>query len=136
MSVPVFTAEETGHTLVGDTQWMPTVTIDVSGSPLIADLARVHAVEGIGDVRSHALRENDSVLLGVSLTVPVQAMFVVAFSYTAHGQFLEEVAAAGMLLFATTDTRRAHEEKPLWLSIDIDGDALRQVVLSVGDEPI
>jgi hypothetical protein len=60
----------------------------------------------------------------------------VAFSYTAHGQFLEEVAAAGMLLFATTDTRRAHEEKPLWLSIDIDGDALRQVVLSVGDEPI
>jgi hypothetical protein len=46
------------------------------------------------------------------------------------------VAAAGMLLFATTDTRRAHEEKPLWLSVDIDGDALRQAVLSVGDEPI
>jgi hypothetical protein len=39
-------------------------------------------------------------------------------------------------LFATTDTRRAHEEKPLWLSVDIDGDALRQAVLSVGDEPI
>jgi aromatic ring-cleaving dioxygenase len=115
---------------------MPTVTIDVSGSPLIADLARVHAVEGIGDVRSHALRENDSVLLGVSLTVPVQAMFVVVFSHSAHGQFLEEVAAAGMLLFATTDTRRAHEEKPLWLSVDIDGDALRQAVLSVGDESI
>jgi hypothetical protein len=115
---------------------MPTVTIDVSGSPLIADLARVHAVEGIGDVRSHALRENDSVLLGVSLTIPVQAMFVVVFSYAVHRQFLEEVAAAGMLLFATTDTRRAHEEKPLWLSVDIDGDALRQAVLSVGDEPI
>jgi hypothetical protein len=63
-------------------------------------------------------------------------MFVVVFSHSAHGQFLEEVAAAGMLLFATTDTRRTHEEKPLWLSVDIDGDALRQAVLSVGDEPI
>jgi hypothetical protein len=46
------------------------------------------------------------------------------------------VADAGMLLFATTDTRRAHEEMPLWLSVDIDGDALRQAVLSVGDGPI
>jgi len=133
MSVPVFAAEETGHTLVGDAQWMPTVTIDVSGAPLIADLARVHAVEGIGDVRSHALRENDSVLLGVSLTVPVQAMFVVVFNYAVHRQFLEEVAAAGTLLFATTNTRLAHEERPLWLGVDIDGDALIKTILSETD---
>jgi hypothetical protein len=63
-------------------------------------------------------------------------MFVVVFSYAAHCQFLEEVADAGMLLFATTDTRRAHEEMPLWLSVDIDGDALRQAILLVGDGPI
>ena len=50
MSVPLFVAQEIGHTLLDEDTWMPTVTIDVSQSPEVADLARVHAVEGIGDV--------------------------------------------------------------------------------------
>ncbi|MBJ7362850.1 MAG: hypothetical protein JHD36_08885, partial [Ilumatobacteraceae bacterium] len=50
MSVPVFVAQEIGRTFIEENVWMPTVTIDVSESPEIADLARVHAVEGIGDV--------------------------------------------------------------------------------------
>lgn len=107
---------------------MPTVTIDVSQSPEIADLARVHAIEGIGDVSTHAIRENDTVLVGVQLTSPVQAMFAVAFSYSLHQEFLKEVVDAGSLVFATTDTETAHEERPLWLSVDIDGDALRQTL--------
>ena len=128
MSVPLFVAQEIGHTLLDENTWMPTVTIDVSQSPAVADLARVHAVEGIGNVSTHAIREDDTVLLGVQLTSPVQATFAVAFSYELHREFLNKVADAGSLVFATTDTEAAHEERPLWLSVNIDGTALRQTL--------
>jgi hypothetical protein len=88
----------------------------------------VHAVEGIGNVTTHAIREHDTVLLGVQLTSPVQATFAVAFSYELHRDFLNEVADVGSLVFATTDTETAHEEYPLWLSVFIDGAALRQTL--------
>ena len=128
MSVPLFVAREIGRTLSDENVWLPTVTIDVSHSPEIADLARVHATEGIGDVSTHAIREDDTIVIGVQLTSPVNAMFAVAFSYALHREFLEEVADAGSLTFATTDVEAAHEEHPLWLSVDIDGDALRQTM--------
>ena len=128
MSVPLFIAQELGHTLIGENVWMPTVTIDVSQSPEVADLARVHAVERIGDVSTHAIRQDDTIVVGVQLTSPVQAMFAVAFSFVLHREFLDEVADAKSLIFATTDTGSAHEEQPLWLSVDIDGDALRQIM--------
>ncbi len=133
MSVPLFVAQEIGHTLLDENTWMPTVTIDVSQSPAVADLARVHAVEGIGNVSTHAIREDDTVLLGVQVTSPVQATFAVAFSYALHRDFLNEVAEAGSLVFATTDTETAHEERPLWLSVNIDGGALRQT-LQINDD--
>jgi hypothetical protein len=128
MSVPLFVAQEIGHTLLDGNTWMPTVTIDVSQSPEVADLARVHAIEGIGDVSTHAIRQDDTVLVGVQLTSPVQATFAVAFSYSMHQEFLNEVADAGSLVFATTATESAHENRPLWLSVDIDGTALRQTL--------
>jgi hypothetical protein len=126
MSVSLFVAQEVGRTLFEDGSWMPTVTIDVSESPAVADLARVHAVEGIGDVSTSAIRDNDTVLLGVQLTKPVQAIFAVVFSYALHKEFLGDVADAGSLIFATTNTETAQEDSPMWLSVDIDGDALRQ----------
>jgi hypothetical protein len=52
----------------------------------------------------------------------------VAFSYALHREFLNEVADAGSLIFATTDAQTAHEERPLWLSVDIDGNVLRQTI--------
>ena len=128
MSVPLFVAQEIGHTLSDESVWLPTVTIDVSQAPEVADLARVHAVEGIGDVSTHAIRQDDVIVVGVQLTSPVQAMLEVAFSYALHGDFLKEVADAGSLIFATTDVEAAHEDRPLWLSVDIDGDALRQTM--------
>ena len=131
MSVPFFIAKEIGRTLLDENVWMPTVTIDVSQSPEVADLARVHAIEGIGDVSTHAIRQDDTVLVGVQLTSPVQATFAVAFSYALHQEFLEEVADAGSLVFATTATESAHEVRPLWLSVDIDGTALRQTLAQV-----
>ena len=128
MSVPVFVAQEIGRTLVDENKWMPTVTIDVSQSPEVADLARVHAVEGIGDVSTHAIRQDDAVVLGVQLTSPVRAIFAVAFSYVQHREFLKDVAEAGALIFATTDVENAIEDQPLWLSVDIDGSALLETL--------
>ena len=128
MSVPVFVAQEIGRTLVDENKWMPTVTIDVSQSPEVADLARVHAVEGIGDVSTHAIRQDDSVVLGVQLTSPVRAIFAVAFSYAQHREFLKDVAEAGALVFATTNVEDANEDQPLWLSVDIDGSALLETL--------
>jgi hypothetical protein len=128
VSAPLFIAQEIGHTLIGENVWMPTVTIDVSQFPEVADLARVHAVEGVGDVTTHAIRQDDTVVVGVQLTSPVQAMFAVAFSFVLHREFLNEVADAESLIFATTDTGSAHEEHPLWLSVDIDGAALRDTM--------
>jgi len=84
-------------------------------------------------VTTHAIREDDTVLLGVQLTSPVQATFAIAFSYALHRDFLNEVADAGSLVFATTDTETAHEERPLWLSVNIDGSALRQT-LQINDD--
>jgi hypothetical protein len=128
VSVPLFVAQEIGRTLSDGNVWLPTVTIDASQSPDVADLARVHAVEGIGDVSTHAIREDDAIVVGVQLTSPVRAMFAVAFIYALHREFLEEVADAGSLIFATTDVEAAHEEQPLWLSVDIDANALRQTM--------
>ena len=133
MSVPVFVAQEIGRTLVDENKWMPTVTIDVSQSPEVADLARVHAIEGIGDVSTHAIRQDDSVVLGVQMTSPVRAMFAVAFSYAQHREFLKDVAEAGALIFATTDVENAIEDQPLWLSVDIDGSALLETLRNSGD---
>jgi len=128
VSLPLFVAQEIGRTLVDENKWMPTVTIDVSRSPEVADLARVHAVEGVGDVSTHAIRQDDSVVLGVQMTSPVRAMFAVAFSYAQHREFLKDVAEAGALIFATTDVENAHEDQPLWLSVDIDGSALLETL--------
>ena len=126
--MPVFVAQEIGRTLVDENKWMPTVTIDVSQSPEVADLARVHAIEGIGDVSTHAIRQDDAVVLGVQLTSPVRAIFAVAFSYVQHREFLKDVAEAGALIFATTDVENAIEDQPLWLSVDIDGNALLETL--------
>ena len=133
MSVPVFVAQEIGRTLVDENKWMPTVTIDVSQSPEVADLARVHAVEGVGDVSTHAIRQDDAVVLGVQLTTPVRAIFAVAFSFAQHREFLKDVAEAGALVFATTDVENAHDDQPLWLSVDIDGSALLETLRNSGD---
>ncbi len=133
MSVPVFVTQEIGRTLVDENKWMPTVTIDVSQSPQVADLARVHAIEGIGDVSTHAIRQDDAVVLGVQMTSPVQAIFAVAFSFAQHREFLKDVAEAGALIFATTNVENAIEDQPLWLSVDIDGGALLETLRNSGD---
>jgi hypothetical protein len=121
-----------GYAVDDDGRLLPTASIDVGEHPEIADLARVHAIEGIGDLRTHARRISggavDLVLVGVALTHPVRAAFAVAFALPEHRAFLEEVANAGTLVLATTDPTAAHLDRPVWLAIDVDGPRLEAQV--------
>ena len=130
MDVPVFLVQDCGHLVDAEGAQTPTVVIDASSSPEVADLARVHAVEGIGDIRTEAVRRGDALLLGVRLSVPVQATFVIAFELHRHRRFLTEVVQAQSLAIAHTDPGRAAVEQPHWLAVDIDGPALAACLAS------
>ncbi len=130
MDVPVFEALDIGSTLDADGQQLPTVVIDATGSPAVADLARVHAVEGMGDVRTAAIRADDLLLLGIRVTVPVRASFAIAFGVERHRALLDEVVAHGSLVIAHTDPQLASVEQPQWLAVDIDGAALADCMAS------
>lgn len=123
---------DVGLSIGDDGEGAPTAVVDASNHPDVADLARVHAVEGIGDIRTTAQRfrlsGTDVLLLGIVLTSPVRASFALAFDLGTTEPFLGDVAHAGRLIVATTDPQVAAAERPMWLAVDIDGDALRRAI--------
>lgn len=136
---PVLPVGEVGFSLDADGGVWPTATIDVTDHPAIADLARVHATEGVGDVVTTARRvttaERDLFLVGVVLSTPVRAALAACFALPEHRDFLEAVAAAGHLAFATTDPARVAEARPLWLAVDVDGPLLLEALAADPDRP-
>lgn len=120
---------DVGTTITEDDEHLPTAVVDATNAPGVADLARVHAIDGVGDVQTVAQRVDiDGVgvlLLGVTMTTPVRASFALAFDHAAHGPFLADVVAAGRLVIATTEPTSAATDRPLWLAVDIEGAALR-----------
>jgi GNAT superfamily N-acetyltransferase len=124
VDVPVFVALGTGRSVDADRSVLPTVAIDATGSPEVADLARVHAIEGIGDIRTEAIRDGGVLLLVISATVPVRVTFAIVFDLDQHRLLLADVVQRGSLVIAHTDPERAGSERPLWLSVAIDGSAL------------
>lgn len=118
-----------GTTLDENDQPWPTAVVDVTDHPEVADLARVHAVEGIGDIATEALvvplDEGHLFLLGIRVTSPVSCAFALSFALPDQLRVLLEAAEAGHLLIATTDPEAAADEQPLWLAIDLDRDQLR-----------
>jgi hypothetical protein len=125
---PLFVAQEVGFTVSDDGGALPTVVIDVSEHPAVSDLPRVHAIDGIGDVSTAAVRTGDAVVLGVQLSRPVTAAFAVVFDLRIHTNFLRDVAEAESLTFATTSPENAETDQPLWLSVDIDRKSLTAVI--------
>lgn len=125
---PLLIAQEVGHAVADDGNALPTVVVDVSEHPEIADLPRVHAIDGIGDVATAAVKTGDAVVLGVRLSRPVKAAFAVVFDLRLHAEFLLDVADAQSLTFATTIPERAKDDDPLWLAVDINEEALRAVI--------
>jgi len=140
MSASVFVVVDTGTTIDGDGGHWPTAVIDADGHPEILDLARVHAIEGIGDIATEAaLLDIDAssvvdgsaeqlLALSVRITSPVRAAFVVAFVLPAHREVLDAAVGEGHLVIATTDPDRATADQPLWLAIDLDRQSLADVL--------
>jgi hypothetical protein len=108
---------DTGVTESDDGTRYPTAVIDATGRPDVTDLARVHAVEGIGDVATFLelidpeltdpeltdhVASGPALLLTVRLTRPVIAEFTVRFELPAGLAVLADAAVAGHLLLATT----------------------------------
>lgn len=124
LHVRVFTALDAGHTVdIGGTQ-LPTVVIDADAAPEVADLARVHAVEGVGDIHTQAVRVDDLIVLGIRMTVPVRAAFAITVDVERHRALLDDVIEHGSLVIAHTDPQLAAIDQPNWLAVDIDGSAL------------
>ena len=130
VDVPIFAALDVGRTIDSDGQLLPTVVIDTTGSPEIADLARVHAVEGIGDIRTEAMRTDDQLLLGIRMTKPVRTIFVVALDVRLPRPLLDDIIEYDSLVIAHTDPLLAAEDLPQWLAVDIDGASLARCLMS------
>lgn len=128
---PLLLAHDLGYTVADDGAVIPTVVVDVAGHPEIGDLARVHAIEGVGDIATTARRVagagpdgDDVFLLGVSLTSPVRAAFAIGFPLPDAEALLLDAAEAARLAIATTSVDAVHTERPTWLAIDLHGPAV------------
>ena len=63
VSAQIFAVVDIGTTIDDDGRQWPTAVIDADGHPEITDLARVHAIEGIGDIATEAaVREGHLVI--------------------------------------------------------------------------
>ena len=144
---PVFAVVDIGLTLDADGGSWPTAVIDVGpGDEDITDLARVHAAEGIGDIRTEAAalalsaeqvteQATHLFVLAIMVTTPVRCTFGISFVLPAQGQVLTEAAEHGHLVIATTPPDEVNVASkdpdgvpPLWLAIDIDADLLERAV--------
>ena len=125
---PVLPVRQTGLTLSASGEELPTAVIDATDHPEVADLARVHAVEGMGKTATKAMcmprGRGHLFLLAVTVTSPVICTFVLQFSLPDQRRVLEEAARTGQLVIATTDPAQAGIEKPNWLTIELDSDGL------------
>lgn len=126
----VFDVIDAGHTVDDGGRHLPTVVIDAHDVPEVADLARVHATEGIGDIRTEAIRVDDTIVFGIRMTVPVHAVFAIAIDMRRHRELLDDVIERGSLVIAHTDPQRAALEQTNLLAVDIDGSALAARLVS------
>lgn len=116
-----------GVTLGDDGVSYPTAVLDAAGRPDVTDLPRVHALEGIGDLATRAVRTTAGVDLTVELSRPVVARFTVRFLLPDHRVVLLDAAATGTLLLATS-APTGGAGNPAWLAVDLDGPSLRSVL--------
>jgi len=129
---PLLPVLDIGTTLASDGERLPTVVVDTTNHPQVADLARVHAIEGIGDISTEALcvpvGDGHQLLLGVRVSIPVRCTFALGFTLPAHRPVLDDAATTEQLVIATTDPTRAGDDQPHWLAITIDKDRLLAVL--------
>lgn len=103
-----------------DGRVIPAAVLDSAGRPDVADLIRVHASEGIGDLRCGVglwdVGDPSGWLLRLEVTVdhPVACRFHVVLGWSASRAWLEAVANAGAVALATGDSEGR------WLMLNVD----------------
>lgn len=111
----------------GELTALPSVALDITGRPDIADLARVHAMDGIGDIRTLATRHSGGVRFDVVVVSPVKCHI----AFVVDAEFLPLLADAARretLVLATGDPAAVDST---WLAVFIEEQALTTVIHSL-----
>ncbi len=125
--IPVVSTGWTMSEIDGELHALPSVALDVAKRPDVEDLARVHATEGIGEIRTLATPAGGgNVRFDVVITSPVQCHLAFIVD-DVHQAVLDEAAKQETLVLATGDPSIVGAT---WLAVNIDGDALQAVLAS------
>ena len=128
--VPVVSA----GAIEADGEVLPAVVLDAAGRPDVADLARVHAVEGMGDLRSgvglYDVGPRSDWLVRVEVLVddPVRCRFHLVLD-AGEGQALLAAAADRGALAIGCDP----PERSGWLAVHVDAEALLPVLARLAE---
>jgi hypothetical protein len=113
-----------------DGQPVAAVLLEVENRPDVADLARVVALEGPGDLRCGIgvwdLDEPVLVRLEVALDHPVHCRFHLVLGWAEHATWLASVADGGAMAVGTGDGDGS------WLLLNVDGRRLGEVLDLLG----
>lgn len=87
-------------------QPVPLVLVDAAKRPDVADLVRVHQLEGDGDIetrwRYYLSQSFAKAVLDVEMSAPVRTSFALCFDLTEHFEALADMAEAGTLVMTTS----------------------------------
>lgn len=114
---------------------LPALVLDPSGRPDVADLVRVQADEGVGDLRCGVgvwdlgPPEAWLVRLEVAVDHPVRCRFHTVLGWADHREWLAAVGAAGSVALALGDPDGR------WLVLTVDPDRLLPLLALPGDAP-
>jgi hypothetical protein len=102
---------------------VPVLRLDMSRRPDVRDLARVHQIEGSGQVvvLARGVRLPDRggwVLLDIRVTRPVRCRFRLALSLASQREILEALAGSGLLGVLPDDVPGRRYSRALYLVIE------------------
>lgn len=129
--VPVVSA----GTIEADGEVLPAVVVDAGARPDVADLARVVAVEGVGDLRSGVglydlgPRDDWLVRIEVALDAPVRCRFHLVLGPEDGAALLAAAGAAGALAIGCEPPERSG-----WLAVVVDPAPLAPVLARLGTD--
>ena len=112
---------------------LPALVLDPSDRPDVADLVRVQAAEGVGDLRCGlgvwdlGPPETWLVRLEVAVDHPVRCHFHTVIDWTTHRVWLDSVAGAGAVALGTGDAEGR------WLVLNVDPERLTPLLTLGGD---
>lgn len=119
---------------------MPIAYLDCRRRPDVADLARVHRLEGEGDqvatwtfcLAPGVPGVESLAVLDLRLVRPVRCRFSIAFEMISHAAILNAIVKAEKLIVAHRDPTAAESYREILIGtvgFDVPGDQLRQALL-------